>query len=354
MHRSRTCDGQGAACDLGTEGYGSRLRRRASSTGLSTGGLEFGIRCTNAAGCLNGESVHSAWASLWGAIVTLREDTPPSVGDPTGSLWSDGWLRGSHGLSVAAGDAVGNPRDARARRRAGPLDGAAPVRLHAADPVHRRARCDSHARHGQLGDGARQLTVDAIDAAGNIGSRARFILVDNTAPAGSGVVLVPGVSWQSSTSFGVDWSAAKEASPIVRARVKVCPAGQSAGVRRERARHARADEAQRAARGRPGPLGRVRCPRRPGRQRGRLWHRAGWRDRGRHDATAEPPLELRADPAAGSVALAWRNPAKTQRRSPPPVTGSAAPTGLAAAPRRRAPGAADHGQRHAARHQADG
>ena len=82
-------------------------------TGLSAQELSLGIVCRAPTGeeCVTGATLHAAWATMYGARVTLSDPTPPTLNTPSGALWgpgeADGFHKGTESVTVAAQDVGG-------------------------------------------------------------------------------------------------------------------------------------------------------------------------------------------------------------------------------------------------------
>jgi hypothetical protein len=166
-----------------------------------------------------------ASARLYSAIVRVSDDSAPGVGSPSGSLWSDGWKRGSQDVAFDASDNVG------IRETNIYLDGQ-PVRQ-AAKPCDytQTAPCPQGGATFAIdtrtaGDGAHTLALEAVDTAGNGARISRKVLLDNTAPGPpQNLTLDGGDGWRSSNAFTLRWqNPADGGAPIAGAGYQLCPA----------------------------------------------------------------------------------------------------------------------------------
>jgi hypothetical protein len=104
-----TIPGGQLSCEVGMGGGSIQ-----TYTGLASSRLSVGFRCgqIDPSTCSNGGTIHSAWAVLYGATVTVSDPTPPSlaVDAPTSPLLS-GWVKGSQQLSLQANDGESGVRE---------------------------------------------------------------------------------------------------------------------------------------------------------------------------------------------------------------------------------------------------
>jgi hypothetical protein len=192
-------------CSVGAPGYGSAGTARDSGA-IDTDSLEFGVECLATGGntcATGGLTIHRVWAALYASTVTIREDVPPALGAPSGTLVDGGWQSGVRSVAFAATDGVG----VAATRVY--VDGA--LRHAMAHPCDYTfaVPCDDvpGAAHSldttALADGEHALVLAAVDAAGNERRGAALPLrVDNeppvawiSAPAGTTTSEQLYVSW---------------------------------------------------------------------------------------------------------------------------------------------------------------
>jgi hypothetical protein len=96
-------------CFVGAPGYGSAGTARDSGA-IDTDSLEFGVECLATGGntcATGGLTIHRVWAALYASTVTIREDVPPALGAPSGTLVDGGWQSGVRSVAFAATDGVG-------------------------------------------------------------------------------------------------------------------------------------------------------------------------------------------------------------------------------------------------------
>ena len=166
-----------------------------------------------------------AWASLTWVSVTVLDQTAPSVGNPGGSLWSDGWVSGTRQATFDASDNTGI-KDVRV--------------LIAGREMARAGRgCDPTAKtcpnwpgvvldvatHNGIPDGEHELVLDAVDRGDNHGSVSRKVRIDNTAPAAPRDLAVQGgEGWHAANDFNISWTNPEpQAAPIAGADYRLCP-----------------------------------------------------------------------------------------------------------------------------------
>src|SRR4051812_20845126 len=192
---------------------------------VDTSGLEVGVRCTATAGeCGTGATLHHAWTALYSARVQIMDPSPPALAAPAGALWNEGYHRGAETILVQASDNTG----IRATRlRVDGFERGAAVRVcdfTLVVPCTNEPGATIVLDTRAIADGAHQLGVVAEDAALNVTSMARTIVVDNGAPAAPAFVTLDGSSAPRTTnSFGVRWrNPAGQVAPIAVARWSLC------------------------------------------------------------------------------------------------------------------------------------
>lgn len=167
---------------------------------------------------------------------TLRDDAAPTVGDPSGTLLTGGWVGGVRSLSFPAHDGGGGLADVIAGFGAGltfrSRSSCAIVAGHYA-----RLRPCPPARIGewavdttQLPDGGNGLALGATDAGETTTWRNFATYIDNTAPATPRDVAVEGGDgWRAANRFELTWTnPGGQHAPIVRARWQACRVGGGA------------------------------------------------------------------------------------------------------------------------------
>ncbi len=196
-------------------------------TGISASSIIVGLYCADSDvhTCGNGSSLTHVDAEIFSAFLTISDPTPPAVGTPTGAGWTaDAWSQGTLPLSLASSDITGI---SATRVYA---DGSLIASLQRSCSYDRPRPCTDEPA-GAIGlptaglaDGAHQIAVGGVDAAGNETrvQRAAPLLVDNNAP-GAPVGLVSPAPSSTENRFEAHWSLPPDTgSPIVAARYQVC------------------------------------------------------------------------------------------------------------------------------------
>jgi hypothetical protein len=189
--------------------------------------VTVGVKCAALGGCTTGASIHRAWAALYGAKVTLATAAPPAVEAVAGGLWDASghptYHKGVESLSVSASALTGVSSirlavDGREVDRAtGQCDFARPLPCGA---LSAELALDS----SQLTDGTHTLSLEAVDAAGNIQHVSEPLTVANLAPAAPLKVTIAPTS---SAVFAVSWNDPPDPIPITRALYQLCDASGS-------------------------------------------------------------------------------------------------------------------------------
>lgn len=163
----------------------------AKITSLSAHDLSLGIVCQAPAEeeCITGATQHAAWATLYGATVTLSDLTPPTLSAPSGALWGPGEVGGFHkgteSVTVSADDVGGGVQSIVLAADGQPVE-----TYNASCNFTYPQPCPSSTGTQtltlpttQLSDGTHTLTLVATDAAGNKSTVAsEQITVDNNPP----------------------------------------------------------------------------------------------------------------------------------------------------------------------------
>jgi hypothetical protein len=182
-------------------------------------------------GCpLAGDAAHnylSAYARLASASVRLQDDSPPAINGVSGGLWADGWRSGNQPVAVDASDNSG------IRRTAVLVDGQQRLKLDRACDASQVVPCPNGVDTyeglptGAYTDGPHDVTVQAVDAAGNVSSASRSVLVDNSPPGPPQAVTVEGgEGWQPRTAFNLHWAnPPASGAPTVGVNWQICQAG---------------------------------------------------------------------------------------------------------------------------------
>jgi hypothetical protein len=185
--------------------------------------LTASITCTGSEGCLAGGTLHTAWAALYGASVTLNETSYPSPLRVSGELWgpgpADGFHRGVESVTFAAADPSGISQatllvDGRGTAtQAGVCDYTYPIPCQG---LAGTLGLDTT----QLADGPHTLTLGAYDAAQNETQLTHQITVDNGAPAAPSALRATRALDGSDTAT---WSDPPHVAPITQVNYQLCP-----------------------------------------------------------------------------------------------------------------------------------
>jgi len=163
---------------------------------------------------------------------TLRDDAPPTVGEPTGTLVTGGWVRGERSLSFPAHDHGGGLARVEAVFGVGVAHRSPSSCTEVAGRYARLQPCPA-ARAAEwavdtarLPDGGHGLDLAATDAGGGQTLRNVAVYVDNGAPAPPDpVAVVGGEGWRATNGYELAWSRpGGQHAPIVRAHWRACPA----------------------------------------------------------------------------------------------------------------------------------
>lgn len=220
-------------CGVGTPTFS--LRQTVSLHNRAR--FRFETRCGSRSGCPTTASGFTpgnrALFSAADVAVRVEDWTHPSLSPHSGALWQTGWHRGYEEAWTAYTDNVGVmvtrlTVDGVEREVQDYRDGRWPdwVRCDftrprpCVDVVPGRLAMDTAA----LADGTHQMRVEAVDAAGNVGTLRQDIRVDNNAPAKPNAVgLEGGDGWRHANDFVVRWSNPPgQVAPIARARYRLC------------------------------------------------------------------------------------------------------------------------------------
>jgi hypothetical protein len=180
------------------------------------------VRCAGTDGCSNAEV--RGGIKLFKSYVTIADWTQPTA-VAGGALAAPGWKSGVVPVAVSVNDNVG-VKQTRAL-----IDGVPRAASGRNCNYGSKTPCPNGADSldvplGALGDGAHTLSVQAVDAADNIGgSTTRVINVDNTPPvAPQRATLEGGTGWRATNRFAVRWdNPAQRFAPIAAARYELCP-----------------------------------------------------------------------------------------------------------------------------------
>jgi len=153
--------------------------------GLGTSRLEVGVRCPNNGTviCLNGNTLHAAWASIYRSRVTVNDPTNPTVSGESGELAGPGPHSGTRSITFDASDNTGLKElrlyvdGAQATSSSRSCDYTRPRPC--ADVADASLSIDTVA----YSDGAHTLQVAAVDAGGNeTRGTARTVVFSNPRP----------------------------------------------------------------------------------------------------------------------------------------------------------------------------
>jgi hypothetical protein len=245
---TQTHDGQGARAYLfqghlgndswyapsGLQGPVGRGWSSATS-GFEARRVGFHLRCGPGFSCSQG--IHGDLRLRGRSFdFTLRDDAAPTVGEPTGTLLTGGWVRGVRTLSFPAHDTGGGLTGVEAAFDSG-IDFRSPSSCTIVAGRYARLQPCPSGRAGdwavdtaRLPDGGRHLYLSATDAGGARTQRTFAAYVDNSAPAKPReVALAGGDGWRAANGFQLAWvNPAGQHAPIARARWRACPVGDAA------------------------------------------------------------------------------------------------------------------------------
>jgi hypothetical protein len=164
---------------------------------------------------------------------TLRDEVPPSVGEPAGTLLTGGWVRGVRSLSFPAHDTGGGLSAVDAVFDVGTAfhspSGCTVVagRYARLQPCPSGRVADWAVDTARLPDGGHQLRLSATDAGGTRTQRTFAAYVDNGAPAApQALAVVGGDDWRAANGFELMWAnPGGQHAPIARARWLACRLG---------------------------------------------------------------------------------------------------------------------------------
>jgi hypothetical protein len=202
---------------------------------ISASSIIIGLYCADSDvhTCGNGSILTHVDAEIFSAFLTISDPTPPMVGTPTGAGWTaDTWSQGTLPLALASSDITGI---SATRVYA---DGSLIASLQRSCSYDRPRPCSDEPAGAVglptagLADGAHQIAVGGVDAAGNETrvQRAAPLLVDNNAPAAPVGLVSPAPS-STENRFEAHWSLPPDpGSPIVAARYQLCQAAVCGAV----------------------------------------------------------------------------------------------------------------------------
>jgi hypothetical protein len=224
----------GETCSVG--GPPGASGEPARITGLLAHELSLGIVCQAAPEdeCVTGATEHAAWATMYGATVTLSDPTPPTLSAPSGALWGSGeaggFHKGTESVTVAAADVGGGVASIVLSADGRPVETyTAPCSFTFAQPCPSSTGTQTLTLPTTgLSDGTHTLALVATDAAGNQSTVAsEQITVENSSPPPPvGLSATP--TQAGGSTFTATWSdPAGQVAPITGALYQVCPASGS-------------------------------------------------------------------------------------------------------------------------------
>lgn len=226
--------GNGETCSVGTPPGGGG--EPAVITGLLAHELSLGVICQAPSGdeCVTGATEHKAWATMYGAAVTVSDSSPPTITTPSGALWGTGVMGGYHkgteSVTVSADDVGGGVANIVLAVDGRPVETyTAPCNFTFAQPCPSSTGTQTLTLPTTLlSDGTHTLTLLATDAAGNQSTVAsEEIMVDNSAPPAP-IGLASTATQVGSSTFMTTWSDPRvQLAPITGALYEVCPASGS-------------------------------------------------------------------------------------------------------------------------------
>lgn len=221
-----TCTRPGGEYGCSIGGYGAGY---ASFTGLNAGWIAWGFQCGANAfpTCGTGSSLHSAWAHLYGAVVTLTDNQLPTGVVAGGNITTAGWKGGTAAGTISGSDNLG------VQKLRWYADGV--VVSTSADrscdfsvtvPCSNASGVSYGLNTTGLGDGSHSVEAAVVDPAGNEAKGTPFtVKLDNTAPPPPIGLHVGGGG--GSTAIAMSWSlpAADGASAYVSSAWQACSGG---------------------------------------------------------------------------------------------------------------------------------
>jgi hypothetical protein len=230
------------------------------------------------------------YAGIKVSEATVEDVTKPSVRITGGDLVSGAWVSGPRSLTYEAADNVGISSGFLS---IGGVTGTAKARVcDAAFPVPCPSGPDELRQNtARYSEGTQQISANAIDAAGNVGtSTPALARIDNTPPLAVPTTADGGENWRSTNAFGVNWinPAEGDRAPIDAATYRLCRAGGNC------------EDAKTQAGENLSQLAGLEVPA-PGEWTLRMWRRdqAG----NSTEASASSPVIFRYDPEAPKVAF---------------------------------------------------
>lgn len=170
---------------------------RAEFTDLAAHELTLGVVCQAPAEeeCVTGATQHKVWAAMYGATVTVADAVAPTLGPPSGALWSTSGapLSGTQSVSVSAQDIGGGVQSVVLEADGAPVATYdPPCNFTFAQPCPASTAAPALSLPtSQLADGAHTVALVATDAAGNQSSISERINVQNATPSAPPMIAMP-------------------------------------------------------------------------------------------------------------------------------------------------------------------
>src|ERR1700742_5222596 len=220
---------------FGMENWGSPAVHTWQGAGAAM--LQFGLVCSfgSAGGCTIG--AHPPGGDMFAPEIFLTDHHPPDAPQITGgSLPGAGWQNGraAHAIAFAASDRGGGVEHAVVTTPAGASWSQAAPCARGPAGYSRLVPCPLSfggsipVNLGALADGRHDLTLTAVDAAGQRAASGPYpVYVDNNAPAAPRTItVIGGDGWRAQVGFGVRWAnPADQFAPVVAAHWQLCKVG---------------------------------------------------------------------------------------------------------------------------------
>jgi hypothetical protein len=200
-------------------------------TGLSAHELTVGIDCEAPSGqeCITGATLHSVWAAMYGATVTLADPTLSTLNQPTGTLWQPGTANGYHHgtetVTTSANDIGGGVQSITLAADEKPIE----TYNATCDFTHNQPCPTSTDPQtltlptSQLPDGPHTLTLYATNAANNKSTIAtEHINIDNNPPTPP-TELTATPTQPGGSTYIATWNDPDQDTPITQATYQLCP-----------------------------------------------------------------------------------------------------------------------------------
>ncbi len=203
----------------------------ATYPALDTDGISWGVSCGAPVGdCVNGASLNSAWAAIYGATLTVRDPDPPQLQPISGSLVAQTrWHMGTEQATIAATDASGIRRLELLVDSAIVSSSEPPCDFTTMRPCPRDAQLSANLDLAGLVDGEHEVLARAFDAAGQPSSTGSVrIAVDTRAPAKPVAMTA---ARNPDETITVRWANPDQGggAPIAAAHYQFCPLGSDVG-----------------------------------------------------------------------------------------------------------------------------